>query len=261
MPSTKRNRGQDRLKRRKGPNAETRTKTRQPHYVINAIDLRTHEVIAGDLFTCAHCGISVVNIAQHQTTECDNSQHYTFLMDKFREGFLYLVQRNVDHSKIFESPGKMRMLSPSIVVALMQKVSFERLLKQDARWNVLMPVMVEDMVGGARVASRSIFEYYNEIVQERGGQKVSDFVTSLEDEGQIVTEWNHNHQPRRSLLQWTKEEQNVMEKTRDRLANMKVHQVTAAAAAGPVPSLLSSLCTGSAANNSPKMAHLHPKNG
>ena len=185
------------MKRVKGPNAKAYNKSKSNVYITEPKCCK-HEVTPGDKLTCNCCGKLVFNIYQHQTTQCELSQYYLMLQDKFREAYLFLLQRHKEFLDVWEHPEQFVMMNSKLTKRMMEKFSFEKLQLQVASWNVLLPVQTGDVIDGKRHV-RSMFGcYFADVLADMGGPKKFHWEVETGSKDKIVTKWELNHEPHES---------------------------------------------------------------
>ena len=211
----------------RGPNSEVTTKNGQMvKYLVVPLD-RKHYVAPGEKLWCACCGDTRDNgdIYQHFGS-CLFAQYYVKLQDKFREGFLYLSQRNHENPDTWSQTGAFFMLKPEHTQAMMDKFPRSLLDTQDQNWNVLMPIKLfsQPYGGGATeaVADGYVHDFIIQIARQlrikHTEMTEAMFVTKFDDKNgnssKAIKNWDLKHKPTESRVKWSQQEQFIMEEGR-----------------------------------------------
>ena len=204
------------MKRVKGTNAKAYNRGKADMYLTET-PRRKHEIAPGDKLTCNCCGKLVLNIYQHQTTQCEPSQYYVMLQDKHREAYLFLLQRHEEFPDVWEHPGDFVMMNSKLTKKMMERLPFERLLLQPALWNILMQIHTGAVVNGKRRSRDTFAAQFADVVDELDGAKNHHWEIETGSTDKIVKKWNLHHEPQESELRWTHLEQRTMERIRAKI--------------------------------------------
>ena len=226
----------DRDKWVRGSNAELGGNYKHKH-ATTVESGRVHQYDPGDVGTCGCCGKTMNNPYQHFDV-CVPSHYYKMIQDKFREAYLYLLQRNHEWPDTYEHPGQFIMMATSNTLSMMQRVPMSLLKEQADHWNVLMPLMVTKNNGELR-EGKTFFEHLEEMKNEEFEEmfyKVTDKSITEELRGDFESELGVNytwqreicgntyckkydlkHDVYNSMLRFTKKEQQLMETTHAKL--------------------------------------------
>lgn len=189
------------------------------------------EVVPGDLFKCVCCSIVIGNIYQHMAWQCPESVYYAWIREKCRLAYLYLTHRAFVYPETFTTAGGFVMFNGKLTKALMEKLPFDVLVRQDKHWNVLKPIMTENVVNGElRMAKKNFFDYLAEVMEEHSSLDdiknyhlkmvpKRKFFNRLErllkiPPKQVETDWNLDYSPNDVKFAFSNEEQVKMETTR-----------------------------------------------
>lgn len=180
---------------------------------------RIHNCNPNDGYRCEPCGVvHYQSIYQHQFFQCacPQSVYYLTLQDKMFKAYQYLLQRHKEDSVLFKAPGAFVMISCKMSNDLMEnKLSLEILQQQDKNWNVLMPIVLRVAGGKPIFGKKTVFELMAELVEENDvGAGKFDWL--CDKNGKIETKWKLQTDWMEGCLSYTKEEQQIMEETRDK---------------------------------------------
>ena len=203
------------------PNAvATQNNETEVTYVSVAKD-RTHVLYPGDKLTCPCCGIADHNnMIQHQAGQCQDTIYWQKLLEKTREGYLYLLQRHKENPTIWGDPGVMLMFKPEYSRMMQTLFTRDKLEMQDVFWNVLLPIKVSETDGpnGGPLYRGYFVNHLVELAACKNsvGDDNALFMCQFNDrtgnrDGELVQDWNHHHSPNNSTLSYEEKHQVAME--------------------------------------------------
>jgi hypothetical protein len=190
-------------------------------YLIANETERVHLWTPGDFGRCFACKECTLNPYQHVNDQCEKAQYYIRWQDKVREAYLYLMQRHWEQPEKWDNPGNFVMFHPNIIDELMEEVSMERLLKQGPEWNALMPIKTGKFkADGTAVTDGNLWDKLAKIkrdwVAATAEDNTEEFMLwcNVVNKVDVAVNWNVKHKPINSSMIWSREQQVLMETTR-----------------------------------------------